>query len=100
MYITPARLCPVHRMVYEDMYVCDKAQQYRAVLTIDRPIKHGIVTSWDQMELIWRHTFRDELRTNPEEHPVLLTDKPLNPKVCGVVRCGVVWCCVVWYGVV
>lgn len=88
MYITPARLCPVHRTIYKNMYVCDKAQQYRGVLTIDRPIKHGIVTSWDQMELIWRHIFRDELRTNPEEHPVLLTDKPLNPKVW-------MWCAVV-----
>ena len=61
-------------------YVGDEAIATRGVLTLNYPIKHGIVTSWDDMENIWQHTFFSELRVAPEEHPILLTEAPVNPK--------------------
>ena len=63
----------------EAEYIGDEAQSSRGVLTLMYPIERGIVTNWDDMEKIWHRTFY-KLRVAPEEHPVLLTESPCNPK--------------------
>jgi actin len=60
--------------------VGDEAQMNMDTLTLKHPIEHGMVVDWDAMEKIWRHTFDNELRVSPRECPVLLTERPLNPR--------------------
>ena len=62
-----------------DTYVGDEAQSRRGVLAMRHPIEHGIITNWNDMEVLWRHTFR-ELHVTPEEHAVMLTDRPRGPR--------------------
>ena len=61
-------------------YVGDEAQSNHSVLNLEYPIEHSIVRNWDAMEKIWHHTFYNELKIDPSEHPVMLTEPPINPK--------------------
>lgn len=63
-----------------DVFIGQRAQELRGLLKIRYPLEHGIVTDWDDMERIWQFVYGEELKTVSEEHPVLLTEPPLNPR--------------------
>uniref|UniRef100_A0A914WPE1 Uncharacterized protein n=3 Tax=Plectus sambesii TaxID=2011161 RepID=A0A914WPE1_9BILA len=63
-----------------DIFIGPKAEEYRGLLSIKYPMEHGVVNDWNDMERVWQYIYsKDQLQTFPEEHPVLLTEAPLNP---------------------
>ena len=64
----------------KEFYIGYEAQAKQHCLKLKYPIEHGMISNWDDMEKLWHHTFYNELKTNPDEHPVLLTDVLLNCK--------------------
>lgn len=64
-----------------DVFLGPKAEEHRGLLNIRYPIEHGIVTDWNDMEQIWNFIYsKDQLKALAEDHPVLLTEAPLNPR--------------------
>jgi hypothetical protein len=66
----------------DDYFFGDAAfEQSRFVhMRVRYPIEYGIVTDWEIMEKFWHHLFYSELRVCPEEHPIMMTEAPMNPK--------------------
>jgi len=58
--------------------VGDEAFAKRGYLEQHRPIRKGKIVDWDNMEKVWHHTFYNELKVDPQEHPVMITDSPMN----------------------
>lgn len=51
------------------------------LLYLHQPVENGVITNWEDIERIWNHTFYNELVVNPEEHSVVLTEKPMSLRV-------------------
>ena len=49
-------------------------------MQVSYPISNGIVQNWDDMYHVWEHTFSSELKVDPTDSRILLTDPPLNPR--------------------
>ncbi|KAK1332785.1 hypothetical protein QTO34_006316 [Cnephaeus nilssonii] len=63
-----------------DLFIGPKAEEHRGLLALRYPMEHGVVRDWNDMERIWQYVYsKDQLQTFSEEHPVLLTEAPLNP---------------------
>ena len=64
----------------KDFFVGVEAFAKSDLLNLNEPIENGLVTNWEEMEKLWNHTFYNELIVSPEEHPVILTEKPMWPR--------------------
>jgi len=51
-------------------------QKHRGVCSLKYPCQRGVIQDWDDMQRVWGQVFRD-LRVQPEEHAILLTESPL-----------------------
>ena len=64
----------------------DEAAAARQMLECSYPIEEGKVKNWDDMELIWEHTFANQLglvdaagACDTKGCKILLTEAPANP---------------------
>ena len=64
----------------KEFFVGADTEAKRGVLKLNYPIEHGVVNNWDDMEKIWGQVFTNELRVDPVEYNVMLTEAPMNPK--------------------
>ncbi|KAI7741923.1 hypothetical protein M8C21_024302 [Ambrosia artemisiifolia] len=63
----------------KDVVVGETCLKLRHQLDISYPVNNGIVQKWDDMGHVWDHAFYNELKVDPSECNILLTDPPLNP---------------------
>ena len=55
-----------------DFFIGDEAMEKRPNYNLDYPIRHGIVDNWDNMERYWQRCIYQYMRSDPEEHYMLL----------------------------
>ncbi|THD26497.1 Skeletal muscle actin 6 [Fasciola hepatica] len=63
-----------------EWFVGEHARALRQELPLSCPISHGQVTNFEELAIIWQYMYAKELRTNPTERPVLVTEYPLLPR--------------------
>lgn len=64
----------------KDFHIGQDAINKRGVLNLEYPLESGIVKNWDHMTKVWYYTYMSELKIDPENQPVLVTEAPLNPQ--------------------
>ena len=63
-----------------EVEVGQRVSDIRQLLDVSYPMENGIIRNWEDMELLWDHTFgKDILNVDPTNSKVLLTEAPMNP---------------------
>lgn len=74
-------ILPDQKHYTREYYIGEEAMELKGIMKLNFPVEHGIINDWPAMERIWHYTFYTDLRIDPSEHPVLLTEAPLNPRL-------------------
>jgi len=64
----------------KEHYIGEGAMIKEERLSLCCPIQKREIGNWEEMERIWDHLFHHELFVFTQDHPVLCTEAPLNPK--------------------
>jgi actin-related protein 2 len=64
----------------KDVMVGDECAAHRAMLETSYPVENGIIKDWVGMKHLWDYTFFEKLKIDPQNHKILLTEPPMNPK--------------------
>jgi actin len=67
-------------MDQKECYVGYEAKAKKNLLIMEEPVVGGVVQNFDSLQKIFEHLFNNELRVSPDEHKILLTEPPNNPK--------------------
>jgi len=62
----------------KDAFVGRALHDHRGLMRLHWAMRHGQVMSWSDMEFVWQHMYEAGGLTS-EDHPILLTEPPLNP---------------------
>jgi len=73
----------------KDIMICDETTPVRQYLDLTLPVEHGVVTNWDDETLVLDYIFKNKLQIENNDHPILITEAPMNPidnrkKMCEV----------------
>lgn len=64
----------------KDIMIGDEASKLRSMLEVNYPMENGIVRNWDDMLLLYQHTFGpDKMNVDEKNTRILLTEPPMNP---------------------
>lgn len=83
MRIMPGGALEQEQQGPSSVFVGQKLDEHRGAFVLDYPMDKGHVVDggWDSMERIWEHVYsKPNLNAKMDEHPILLTEAPLNPR--------------------
>lgn len=58
----------------KDSFIGPEALEKRDILNFRYPIQGDCVDNWFDVERLWQYAFETELKIEPKEHPVIMTE--------------------------